>query len=73
MPKKKKNTDVEIPVEMRVYDVKRYEEIISDLVQHVEQVETFLFEDQCDIGRANLLVSLGELFAIARLSKKVVR
>lgn len=73
MVKKKKNTDIEIPLEMQVHDLERYKEIIKDLTEHVDQVQMFLFEDQCDIGRANLLVSLGELFALSRIAKKVVK
>lgn len=72
MPRKKKNTDVKIPMEMQVYDKKCYVEMINDLLEQINEVETFLFEDQCDIGRANLLVSLGELFAVAKLVKRKV-
>ena len=68
-----KKKEIDIPIQYNGMDVKRYKGIITDLVDHVSQVETFLYEDQCDINRANLLISLGELFAISRLAAKAVK
>lgn len=68
-----KKKEIDIPIQYNEMDVKRYKAIITDLVDHVSQVETFLFEDQCDINRANLLISLGELFAISKLAAKAVK
>tara|TARA_R110002126_G_scaffold284343_1_gene433994 strand:- start:369 stop:581 length:213 start_codon:yes stop_codon:yes gene_type:complete len=65
--------EIDIPIQYNEMDIKRYKAIITDLVDHVSQVETFLFEDQCDINRVNLLISLGELFAISRFAAKAVK
>jgi hypothetical protein len=68
-----KKKEIDIPIQYNGMDVKRYKGIITDLVDHVSQVETFLYEDQCDITRANLLISFGELFAISKLAAKAVK